>query len=75
MTQPLKDPITVRESCIEVIQDLLQKGGHSDDCALRRPFDDSRDVLVSTWPLCSCGHLDGLDAAYDLIALLRGDHP
>jgi hypothetical protein len=62
-------PITIQESCIEVIQDLLNRSNHMDSCALLQP------VPEDYWPLCDCGHSDGVESAYDLIAILRGDHP
>ncbi len=62
-------PTTIQESCIEVIQDLLNRSNHMDSCALRLPFDQEKDG----YPLCDCGHSDGEEAAWDLIAILRGE--
>jgi hypothetical protein len=63
------EPITIKESCVELLQDLLAKSGHITTCALRQPFDQEKDG----YPLCDCGHSDGEEAAWDLISILRGD--
>jgi hypothetical protein len=62
--------ITVKEACIEVLEDLIHKSSHMDTCALRSNFSLREDYF---YPLCSCGHLDGLEAAWDLMAILNGD--
>jgi hypothetical protein len=60
-------PISIKDSCIEVIKDLVYKSDHMDTCALRTP------LFLDYSPLCDCGHSDGLEAAWDLIQILTGD--
>lgn len=62
--------ITIRESCIEVLDNLIHQSDHTHECALRQPFSLKDDYF---YPVCNCGNAEGLEYAWDLMAILKGE--